>query len=210
MISCFRDFSVLVAPTPIFISLECFKPLLLEIVQCAAVMTQKRDIIVSPQKDQTFRLIIVTWYRNDSKMVGKPFKNLSVQICSFECKSRASININNILSDCVNWPYRLFKYCARSDDIPDDAKRLSKDSHFIPSIFNNRIMRKRTDCITMWLRSYVLTQYWPNIDMGIILTIKKSSTWQTNFFTQKTTNLSDNDLSFTFLVRSKAVRIYQL
>ena len=45
----FSFFFVLVAPIPIFISLECFKPLLLETVQCAAVMTQKRDIIAPPQ-----------------------------------------------------------------------------------------------------------------------------------------------------------------
>ena len=55
----FSCFSVLVAPTQIFISLECFKPLILETVQCAAVITKKRDIIAPPQKDQAFRLIIV-------------------------------------------------------------------------------------------------------------------------------------------------------
>ena len=49
MISCFRFFSILGAPTQIFVSLKCFKPLLLEFVQSAAVMTHNRDTIVPPQ-----------------------------------------------------------------------------------------------------------------------------------------------------------------
>ena len=48
------------------------------------------------------------------------------------------------------------------------------DSYFIPPKFNHKIMRHRTDCNNIWLRSYWLTQYCPNIDMGIILTRKKS------------------------------------
>ena len=54
------------------------------------------------------------------------------------------------------------------------------ESGFIPPTFNHRIMRQRSDCNKVWFITYWLTQYRPNIDMGIILTRKKFLTCETN------------------------------